>query len=354
MARFRATLIVAFVPAAFWTATPATAQTPKRESTALDQPRARWPDRPFSLASQDEFVAQPADDAGQTFEKSKTETTIETSEPAPLLWKGFLYGDRHFQRRPRPIGSPLYFEDPFINTDARAFYLWHKFPDKSPLRGGDMSIWAVQVRLALTDRLQFTATEDGYTKMHTKILKDAEGWNDLALGLKYALWVDHDADFILSTGLRWRLSNGHGNILQGNVDELSPYFTAYKGVGKWGFMADVVGRLAMDEHQGNHILSWDLHVDYELFENFYPLLEFHGLHYLSNGDRLPLDVGGLDYSNIGSNAVAGHAALWSTLGFHWNITKNLSWSAGWGFPLQNPDNNDLFEQRATTQFQFTF
>ena len=59
-------------------------------------------------------------------------------------------------------------------------------------------------------------------------------------------------------------------------------------------------------------------------------------------------------ANIGSNDVAGHSAFWGTVGFHWNITKNVSWSAGWGFPLQSRSNNDLFDQRATAQIHITF
>ena len=330
-----------------------------QEPGDADKPISARPDRPYSLALQD----VDAEEAGETEEfveyeiygEETTETVFEEEgEPEPLLWKGFLYGDRHFRHKPRPIGSPLYFEDPFINTDIRAFYLWHKFSKKTAIGGGDMSIWGMQARLALTDRLQFIVTADGYTKMNSGLLTGDEGWNDLALGLKYALWVDHEDDFILSAGLRWRLSNGTAGILQGNVDELSPFVTAYKGWGKWGFMADVAGRIPMDFNEGNCIVSWNTHVSYELFENFYPLMEVHGLHYLSNGDRHELDVGGLDYANIGSDDVAGHSAFWATAGFHWNITEHLAWSAGWGFPLQSRRNNDIFDQRATMQFQVTF
>lgn len=250
---------------------------------------------------------------------------------------------------------PLYFEDPFINSDARAVYFYHKFPKRSALKGGDLNVYALQLRLALTDRLQFIATGDGYSHLESPILDDDSGWNDLAVGLKYALWVDHENDFLLSTGLRWRLSNGHGNTLNGGVDELSPFISAYKGLGKWHFIADVVGRIAMDEHQGNHLLSWDAMATYQLLDNvFFPLFELHGVHYLKNGDNLPLDVGGLDYSNIGSNDVAGHAAFWAGLGARWNIMKHVSWGAVWEFPLQTTTNKDIFEYRVTTNLILTF
>jgi hypothetical protein len=275
-------------------------------------------------------------------------------EPEPSLWKGFLTGDRHFRDKPRPMGAPWYFEDPFINSDLRPFFTWHKFPRSGALGGGQLTVYAMQVRLALSERLQFIATADGFSHLESPILHDDTGANDLAIGLKYALIVDHENDFLLSTGLRWRLSNGHARTLNGNVDELSPFITLYQGIGKWNFIADVVGRIAMDEHQGNHILSWDAHVDYELFENFFPLLEIHGLHYLSNGDRLPWDIGGADYANIGSNDVAGTAAFWGSVGFRWNLAEHVSWGAAYEFPLQDPQNNDIFEQRAISGLTITY
>lgn len=283
-----------------------------------------------------------------------TTITETTSSPDPILWDGFLYGDQHFRDKPRPIGAPLYFEDPFINSDLRLIFIWHDFPESSQLRGGELTAYALQARIALTERLQFIATGNNYSHVTSPILDDDSGYNDLAAGLKYAFIVDHDNDFLLSAGLRWKFSNGHAGVLQGNVDELSPFITAYKGWGKWNFIADVVGRIAMDEHDGNHILSWDLHVDYELFDDFFPLLEIHGLHYLSNGSRLPLDIGGLDYGNFGSSDVAGTAAFWGGLGFRWNIVDHVSWGAVYEFPLQNPQNNDIFNQRVTTNLILTF
>ncbi len=303
---------------------------------------------PLALSFDDGFDQEP----GTSVTRSVTETS--TAEPEPILWKGFLYGDQHFRDKPRPVGSPLYFEDPFINSDLRFIYLWHEIPEQSQLRGGDLNVWALQARIAITDRLQFIATGNNVSHLTGPIINDDTGYNDMAIGLKYAVLVDHDNDFILSTGLRWKLSNGHAGVLQGNVDELSPFITAYKGWGKWNFIADVAGRIAMDEHQGNHLLSWNAHVDYEVCKYFFPMFELHGVHYLSNGDRLPLDIGGLDYANIGSAHVAGHAAFWGGVGFRVPIAEHISWGAVWEFPMQTTSNNDIFEQRVTTNVILTF
>jgi hypothetical protein len=313
-----------------------------------ERPQAAPDPQPLALSFADSA------DQPQGGQASETKTEAATIEPEPILWKGFLYGDQHFRDKPRPVGSPLYFEDPFINTDVRFVFLWNEFPEQSQLRGGQLTVYALPIRIAITDRLQFLAYKDGYSHLESPILDDDSGWNDLGVGLKYALLVDHENDFLLSSGLKWNLSNGHAKTLQGNVEELSPFVSAYKGWDKWNFLANVAGRIPMDEHQGNCILSWDGHVDYEVFKNFFPLFEVHGLHYLSNGDRLPLDVGGLDYGNIGSAYVAGHAAFWGGVGFRWNIVEHVSWGAVWEFPMQTTSNNDLFEQRVTTNLILTF
>ena len=76
---------------------------------------------------------------------------------------------------PRPVGSPLYFEDPFINSDIRPIYLWHKFPGGSALRGGQLSVYAMQAHVALTERLQLIATSDGYSRLDAGIIPEDGG-----------------------------------------------------------------------------------------------------------------------------------------------------------------------------------
>lgn len=291
----------------------------------------------------------------ETSASSTTETTKVESEPATILWKGFLYGDQHFRDKPRPVGSPLYFEDPFINSDMRFVYLYHDFPKQSVLKGGDLNVYALQLRIALTERLAFLATCDGISHLESPILNDDTGWNDLALGLKYAFWVDHSNDFIASGGLKWKLSNGHADTLHGNVDELVPFITAYKGWGKLNFIANAEGRIAMDEHRGNHLFHWNGHVSYEIIDRvFFPLFEVHGVHYLSDGDHLPFNDGGLDYANLGSNDVAGKSVFWGGIGARWNIMDHVSWGAVWEFPMQSVHANDIFEQRVSTNLILTF
>ncbi len=138
---------------------------------------------------------------------------------------------------------------------------------------------------------------------------------------------------------------------------LTPVSGLAKGWDRFHFIGAVNYRAPMDHNDGNHILQWDLHFDYEIapetLPGFFPLFEIHALHYLSNADAMPLSVGGLDYTNLGSSDVAGSSVFWGDLGFRWKLTPNLSIGAAYGFPISTPG-NDAFNQRVTFDMVFSF
>ncbi|MFO0840059.1 MAG: hypothetical protein U1D55_16250 [Phycisphaerae bacterium] len=274
-----------------------------------------------------------------------------------ILWPGFLNGMRGFEHFYEPVGNPLYFESPFINTQAKILYLWHKFPRGSQIGGGDLSVFALQARIALTDRLAFIATKDGYSVLNAGILPPSHGWNDAAVGFKYAAIVDRESDFVLTPAIRWEWENGGRSVLQGQDQELAPSLSFAKGWDQFHLLGNLAGRFPMDGNDGNYILHWDLHLDYEVapeaLPGFAPMLEFHGVHYLSDGDRLPLGVGGLDYTNLGSEHVAGNSVYSAGIGFRWKLTPHLSVGSVWEFPLSDPD-NDIMGSRVTADVSLTW
>ncbi len=291
------------------------------------------------------------------FAAETDEPTDELSDDTSreYLWPGFLTGLRGgFEEAPRPIGSPLYFEDPYINSDLRPLLLYHEFPKDSLLGGGDLTALAVQARLALLERLQFIATADGHTDLEAVAIPEGEGYNDVALGLKGAVYVDPETLSIVSTGMRWRLSNGSRDVFQGTEDELSFFVTGARAFGKLHVMADIVGRVTTHHERGNDSLSWDVNVSYEVFEGFFPMVEYHGFVYLSNGSRFPVRDGLLDYGNLGASDVRGSSAHWATLGVRWNFVKHVSFGFGYGFSLRREANNDIFKRRITSNLIFTF
>lgn len=270
-----------------------------------------------------------------------------------IFWPGFLTGLRGFEQFYNPVGNPIYFETPLNNTSVRFLYLHHEFDKNSTLRGGNLDVIAAQVRVALTERLGFIATKDGHSDLHSTALPRASGWNDVAAGLKYAFYVDRDADFVATGGARYQMGNGSGKVLQGGVQELSPFVSFAKGWDKFHTMANVTDRVPLEKDDGNNVLQWDLHADYEVCKGVAPMVELHGLHYLSNGTRTPLSIGGADYTNLGSNDVSGSTIIWLGVGGRIKLTPQISLGATYEHPLTNPK-ADIFGSRVTVDLELTW
>lgn len=278
------------------------------------------------------------------------------SDPT-IGWEGFIKGLRGFEHFYNPVGNPLYFETPFNNTGVRFLYLHHEFPDDSQLQGGDLDVYAMQARIALTDRLAFIATKDGFSDLDAEILPEDQGWNDIAVGLKYLFWIDRENDFVSTLGVRWMLDNGDDGILQSGNNEFSPFISAAKGFDRFHLIGNLTGRIPIDDDDGNHIIQWDLHADYEIWpevlKGFAPMFEVHGLHYVSDGERFPLSVGGLDYTNLGSSDVEGSTVVWGEWGARWKFSPNFSVGATYGYPFTNRD-ADIMGERVTVDFEITW
>lgn len=278
------------------------------------------------------------------------------SEPE-VLWPGFLNGLRGFEHFYEPIGNPIYFESPTNVSGLRALYLYHKFPEDSTIDGGHLSVYALQARLALTERLAFIATKDGYSDLNAGLLPHDEGWNDIAAGLKYTFIADRESDFLMAAGARLELETGDEEVLQGEDIEFSPFISAAKGWGRFHTMACLTYRIPGDDDKGNQVLQWDLHFDYEIapdvLPGLAPVVELHGLHYLTDGEALALDVGGLDYANLGSSNVAGDSVVWLGLGARWKLTAHLSVGCTYEFSLTDPE-EDIMDERVTFDVMLTW
>lgn len=267
---------------------------------------------------------------------------------------GFLTGLRGFEHFHEPIGQPIYFESPLNDSGVRALYLRHKFANGSVLQGGDVTIYALQARLALTERLAFIATKDGYSELDTgipSVVPDDEGWNDLAFGFKYVAIADKENDFVLTPGIRYMAENGSRRILQGGVDEFSPFVSFAKGFGNVHLVGNTTLRMPTNKNDGNTVGHWDLHLDYSINPKddvvFAPVAEVHGVHYLSNG-ATDLPIGGLDYGNFGTRPDDKFVA-WMGLGLRVEMWKKFEFGAVYEFALTDR-NKDIMDNRVTVDF----
>lgn len=274
-------------------------------------------------------------------------------EDPELFWSGFLSGLRGFEGFHWPLGNPIYFEPPMNESHLRPFYLHHTFADRSQVGGGDLDVIAAQARIALTERLSFIATKDGYSFLDAGGLPEDEGWNDIAAGLKWTFYADRENQLLMAAGARYQFESGDDEVLQGNVPELSPFFSIAKGFGRFHVLAAITDRISLDGGDGNNVLQWDLHLDYDIapdvLRGFAPFFELHGLHYLDDGDRVPLSVGGADYANLGSSDVSGSTVITAGVGARWELTPHASVGIGYHHALTNV-NADIFEDRFMIDF----
>ncbi len=316
------------------------------------------------LADTDLALRHASGVAELSFEQDEAVNSAESSAPRnhpqwmldieSKMWPGFLTGMDGFDDFVMPVGMPIQFEDPFITTDIRPFYIYHSIPNRSALRGGQVQVLAAQVRIALSKRLALIATKDGYSWFDSHITAAGDGWNDISLGLKYALHVDQANQYMVSTGIRWEWVNGSRDALQGGENhELSPFISVAKGWKKWHFLGALTGRIATNRSAGNSSIVWNMHLDYELTETFRPLIEFHGIHWLTNADELPTRVDYLDVGSLGASNVAGRDFFSAGLGFRWQATKNYSVGLTYEFPLESASQN-LQDHRVTLNTVLSF
>ncbi len=254
-----------------------------------------------------------------------------------------------------PLTSPYHHENSFVTTDVRAWFAYHSFPD-SVLGGGDATTAAVQVRVAITDRLQLVAYKDGYMWINTQGLDEA-GWVDVAAGLKYAIVQDYAENFHWAVGAGYELPWGDPSALQ-NDDEWRVWTSVDKGWGAFhlGGTLNVFIADEKDTEFGNsNRISWHLHADYRVNDWFSPVLELNGFHIVEAGTS-PLPFHGVDVFNLGTGAgdavitMAPGVEFRPNLGF--NKPGDLGLRAAFEFPLTSEE--DVYGYRFTFSAVYSF
>lgn len=285
-------------------------------------------------------------------------------------WDGFHH----------PIVAFPLFEDPFITTGIYPIYAWHEFPNDSAFQGGSAHDVSVQARLALTDRLAFIATKDGYVwkRPDNPILDDTQGFLNLAAGLKYAFLQNQEEGYIVSGVLRVEFPTGSSDTFQGYGDGMVlPSITGAWGSGPLHIMADIGAQIPFNTGEQSTSLFYHIYADYNVTEHFAPFVQLSGLTWISSGDgqipvklkrgvvpgdELPLSVAqaalgtgpfeGADLFNLGSQDVNG-LDLWTwAVGTHIPITEHVTFSVAYQRPFSN--HKGIFSQRVTTGLTLEF
>lgn len=267
---------------------------------------------------------------------------------------GYARADR-LDEMVSPIGNPLVFEDPRIDTELRPAYVYHKIQKGFASGGGDVRYYAVQARFAIDDRLAIIATKDGYIDFNPDPgLKDESGWADVDAGAKYAFYKNEKDGEILTAGLRYSIPLGQKRVFQGQGDgSFNPFVSGAIALGPVNLMANTGFRFALD-HKDSSFYDANLHVDTPVFGIVYPTFDLNLVHVIDGGDRLPISDEGFDLMNLGASEAGGKSTLLGGAGVRVRILKDLDVGVAYQFPMTNGDGSNLTQYRWTTDLIWRF
>ncbi len=292
-----------------------------------------------------------------------------------------------------PMSMPYLFEDPYIATDINFVGIYHNFPSDSIMNGGEAGVIAVQARLALTDRLAFIATKDGYmiNRPGNSALDNEEGFMDITVGFKYAVIDDREAGLIVTPSLRYEIPLGNDEVFQDFGDGvLIPAVTMGYGPGNIHLIAGVGAQIAMDDDANSSSFFYNIHLDQAFEVDFIPgskfivpFIELNGTSYIASGDgsnKIQTDLGdlpltavqnllntpgngvmsptrdrrgeGVDVANLGSTGMSGETII--TMAWGVRIPFENGISTGMSYERVLSQRQDLFEQRWTWMVDYTF
>ena len=276
-----------------------------------------------------------------------------------------------------PIVQPYLFEDPFITTGLYPYYLYHDFPDNSVFQGGHAQVVAVQARLAITDRLAFIATKDGYmwNDPNLSLLADDHGWMNIAGGFKYLLIRDDRYDFYLTPAIRYEAPTGSTDVYQGQGDGLViPSVSAgWSPLENLHLIGDIGGEIPIDNELQSGSIFYHVYADYEVHPRFTPFVQLSGISWVNNGNgkfpitlknnsKIPLSAAqaalgtgafeAADVAVLGSEGISGKTLLTAAVGAHVKLADHLIWSFAYERAVTHY--KGIFQQRVTTALAVEF
>jgi hypothetical protein len=253
-----------------------------------------------------------------------------------------------------PVTNPIFFETPMIQSEVRPLFIYHQLDSGFLGQAIDVKVYAVQLRYALTDRLALIATKDGYVDIGKKgKALNADGWADLAAGLKYALFQSEDKQFIVTPGFTIEVPTGNRDVFQGNGSgELNLFVSAMKGWDNLHLTGTVGGRIPFDGDKENSNIRYSGMLDYFVSKWFIPYVSVNAFTTMGNAEALPFQSEGFDLINFGSNDVSGRTQGAIGGGFRTRILQDLDF--GFGYEWGVIGRNDIFKNRYTFDLIWRF
>jgi uncharacterized membrane protein YeaQ/YmgE (transglycosylase-associated protein family) len=219
-----------------------------------------------------------------------------------------------------PVSDPIFFEDAIIRTEIRPVMGTQRIGDDFFSRGGNLQVYGIQLRYAVTDRLAIFMNKGGYDDVHPNVGPHIDGWANLAGGLKYAI-IDDKADaFILTPGVTFEIPNGDNEIFQGKGNGVWNFFlSTEKGFGDFHVLANAGFVIPNDTNADSTLFHYHVQFDYYACRYFKPFVVMNGYTVLKAGNYVPLTTEGYDLVNFGSSLSDGTTQITLGGGFRSNI-----------------------------------
>ncbi len=256
-------------------------------------------------------------------------------------------------RLPQPVTMPTVFEGPVVERSARPMVIYQRLPETSIFGGGDFQVYALQLRVPITERLGLIATKDGYIDLNPDNGGDEEGFADVAAGLKYAVIQDEERGLIVSPGFVFEFDVGNHDVFQGNGDGLLRTFvSAGLAQDQLNLMGNIGFNLPMNGDDETHSIDYHVHASYDAHQHIQPLVELHGITFTRNADALGVNFEGGDLINLGATGVAGQSVFTGAVGARFPVNDMVSFGAAYEFPIGS--RNDLLRDRITIDAVISF
>ena len=254
-----------------------------------------------------------------------------------LDFKGSLGEAGGHKRYVPPLVNPLFNETPYITTEARPLHLHYSLPSDFLTQGGTVDVTALELRVALTDRLGFIASKDGYVKANfDAVLPDDTGFANISFGFKYAVISNPKEQSILTVGAEYEPPTGSVatagiDLQQGGDGFLDLFVTGAKAWDKFGLQGSFGYNHAIDGDHDTSSVHYSLHADYELAPGFFPIFELNGVTTVSDGTRVNGNFAGFDLVNFGTTH-SGTVVTWAA-GARYRVNEHLQFGLGYERPL---------------------
>ena len=242
-----------------------------------------------------------------------------------------------------PMINFVFFEDPRTLSELRPIFLTHSVPGTVGAgipAGGSVQLFAMQFRIALSERLSLIAVKDGYIIDNTNgalnTLLDS-GWADVTAGLKYNLCRDTCRGRLASVGFTYEIPLGSDQALQSVGDgEFHIFATGGQRLfdGNAHLLSAVGYRFPVDGDLQTSSIHWSNHFDVRLTDRLYAFTEAAWWHWTDDADLGVLPgVAGQDLFNLSAVGVDGNDLVTQNVGIKCKPNCNVEAGIAYEFPL---------------------